>query len=132
MQKSSRQKRRERRQVRLKRRIKTNSGVISMSEVEASSMAEPVSTKKKKKLWINWTCENRDNRPRFSNPWEWTTVRTVHWVFRICRFLRLKELFWWTVSGYSGRTVQSGLGFKTLIKTTHSYLEISLVFFFFF
>ena len=49
MQKSSRQKRRERRQARLKRRIRTNSGAISMSEVEASSMAEPESTKKKKK-----------------------------------------------------------------------------------
>ncbi|KAL0004027.1 hypothetical protein SO802_011588 [Lithocarpus litseifolius] len=41
MQKSSRQKRRERRRARLKRRIRTNSGAISMSEVEVSSMAEP-------------------------------------------------------------------------------------------
>ena len=32
---SSRQKRRERRRARLKRRVRTNSGVISMSEVEA-------------------------------------------------------------------------------------------------
>ena len=60
MQKSSRQKHRERRQARLKRRIRTNSGAISMSEVEASSMAEPESTKKKKKtlnqlnLWELW------------------------------------------------------------------------------
>ena len=46
MQKSSRQICRERRRARLKRRIRTNSGAISMSEVEASSMAEPVSTKK--------------------------------------------------------------------------------------
>ena len=43
------QKRRERRWARLKRRIRTNSGPISMFEVEVSSMAEPVSTKKKKK-----------------------------------------------------------------------------------
>ena len=35
--------------MRLKRRIRTNSGPISMFEVEVSSMAEPVSTKKKKK-----------------------------------------------------------------------------------
>ena len=47
MPKSSRQKRRERRQARLKRRIRTNGGAILMSEVEASSMAELVSTKKK-------------------------------------------------------------------------------------
>ena len=33
--------------MRLKRRIRTNSSAISMFEVEASSMAEPVSTKKK-------------------------------------------------------------------------------------
>ena len=33
----------------MKRRIRTNSGAISMSEVKASSMVEPVSTKKKKK-----------------------------------------------------------------------------------
>ena len=46
MQKSSQQKRRERRRARLKRRIRTNSGAISMFEVEASSMVEPVSTKK--------------------------------------------------------------------------------------
>ena len=46
---SSRQKHRERRRVRLKRRVRANSGAISMSEVEASSMAEPVSTQKKKK-----------------------------------------------------------------------------------
>ena len=39
----------ERRRVRLKRRVRANSGAISMSEVEASSMAEPVSTPKKKK-----------------------------------------------------------------------------------
>ena len=92
---SSRQKRRERRRARMKRRIRTNSGAISMSEVEASSMAEPVSTKKKKK---NWTFENCDNHPQFSNPWGWTAVFMVHWVFHICRFLRLKEPFWWTVS----------------------------------
>ena len=49
MPKSSRQKRRERRQARLKRRIRTNGGAILMSEVEASSMAELVSTQKKKK-----------------------------------------------------------------------------------
>ena len=49
MQKSSRQKRNERRRARLKRRIRKNSGAISMSEVEASSMAEHESTKKKKK-----------------------------------------------------------------------------------
>ena len=47
MPKSSRQNRRERRQARLKRRIRTNGGAILMSEVEASSMAELVSTKKK-------------------------------------------------------------------------------------
>ena len=47
MQKSSRQKRNERRRARLKRRIRTNSGAISMSEVEASLMAEPESTKNK-------------------------------------------------------------------------------------
>ena len=35
--------------MRLKRRIRTNSGAILMSEVEASSMAEPISTKKEKK-----------------------------------------------------------------------------------
>ena len=35
--------------MRLKRRTRTNSGAISMSEVEASSMAEPISTKKEKK-----------------------------------------------------------------------------------
>ena len=46
---SSRQKHRERRRVRLKRIVRANSGAISMSEVEASSMAEPVSTPKKKK-----------------------------------------------------------------------------------
>ena len=46
---SSRQKRRERRRARLKRTVRTNSGAISMSEVKASSMAEPVSTKKEKK-----------------------------------------------------------------------------------
>ena len=45
---SSRQKHRERRRVRLKRRVRANSGAISMFEVEASSMAEPVSTQKKK------------------------------------------------------------------------------------
>ena len=33
----------------MKRRIRTNSGAISMSKVETSSLAEPVSTKKKKK-----------------------------------------------------------------------------------
>ena len=49
MQKSSRQKRNERRRARLKRRIRTNSGAISMFEFEASSMAEPESTHKKKK-----------------------------------------------------------------------------------
>ena len=64
-----------------------------MFEFEASSMAEPESTKKKKKLWINLTYENRDNRPRFSNLWGWTAIRTVHWVFHIYRFLRLKESF---------------------------------------
>ena len=69
-----------------------------MFEFQASSMAEPESTqKKKKKLWINWTYENRDNRPRFSNLWGWTAIRTVHWVFHICQFLRLKWPFWWTV-----------------------------------
>ena len=35
--------------MRLIRRIRTNSGAISMSEVEASSMAKPISTKKEKK-----------------------------------------------------------------------------------
>ena len=50
---SSRQKRRERRRARMKRRIRTNSGAISMSEVEASSMAEPVTTIKKKKNFLN-------------------------------------------------------------------------------
>ena len=34
----------------MKRRIRTTSGAISMSEVEASSMAEPVTTIKKKKI----------------------------------------------------------------------------------
>ena len=32
-----------------KQNLRTNSGAISMSEVEASLMVEPVSTKKKKK-----------------------------------------------------------------------------------
>ena len=48
MKKSSQQKRREIKRARLKRRIRTNSGAISMSKVETSSLAEPVSTKKKK------------------------------------------------------------------------------------
>ena len=127
MQKSSRQKRRERRQARLKRRIRTNSGAISMSEVEASSMAEPESTKNKTLNQLNlW------------EPWQSSAVfkpvrlnRSSHGSlsFHICRFLRLKEPFWWTVFGYPGRTVWFGLGFKTLIKTTHSYLKISLFFF---
>ena len=32
-----------------KQNLRTNSGAISMSEIEASSMAKPISTKKKKK-----------------------------------------------------------------------------------
>ena len=47
---SSWQKHRERRRARLKRRVRTNSGVISMFEVGASSMVELVSTKKKNKV----------------------------------------------------------------------------------
>ena len=47
MKKSSQQKRREIKRARLKRRIRTNSSAISMSKVETSSLAEPVSTKKK-------------------------------------------------------------------------------------
>ena len=39
--------------VRLRRRIRRNVGAISRSKVEASIMAEPVYTKKKKKLSIN-------------------------------------------------------------------------------
>ena len=38
----------ERGQARLRRRIRTNSGAISMSGVEALTMAEPISTTKKK------------------------------------------------------------------------------------
>ena len=50
MQKQQSAKRRERRRARLKRRVRTNSGVISMFEVGASSMVELVSTKKKNKV----------------------------------------------------------------------------------
>ena len=32
-----------------KQNLRTNSGAISMSEIEASSMAKPISTQKKKK-----------------------------------------------------------------------------------
>ena len=42
-------KHRKRRRARLKRRIRTNSGANSMSGVEASSMADPINTKKEKK-----------------------------------------------------------------------------------
>ena len=38
--------------------------------------------------------------------------------FSIERFLRLKEPKKWTVRGFSGRTVRSGPGFKTLDQTT--------------
>ena len=41
----------ERGRARLRRRIRTNSGAISMSRVEALTMVEPISTKKKKKTF---------------------------------------------------------------------------------
>ena len=38
-----------------KQNLRTNSGAISMSEIEASSMAKPISTQKKKKKKKNQT-----------------------------------------------------------------------------
>ena len=70
MQKSSRQKCRERRRARLKRRIRTNSGAISMSEVEASSMAEPISTKKIKIKKIKKSL----NQLNLREPWQLSAV----------------------------------------------------------
>ena len=52
---------------------------------------------------------------RFSEPCGWTAVWTVTCFFGIERFLSIKEPLLWEVHGFSGRTVRSGPGFKTMV-----------------
>ena len=59
---------------------------------------------------------------RFSKSWGPTAVRMGPCFFPIERFLRLKEPPKWAVWDFPSRTVQSGLGFKTLIKNFATYL----------
>ena len=51
---------------------------------------------------------------RFSEPWDPTAVCTGPCFFPIERFLRLKEPQKWTIQYFSGWTVRSCPGFKTL------------------
>ena len=61
---------------------------------------------------------NRKNRQRFSNPGGLTAVCTAYCFSCIGRLLRVKNRYWWTISGYSGRTIRSGSGFTSLPTIT--------------
>ena len=85
-------------------------------------------------FFFKGTYENCENHSWFLKPWGLTVVRTDPYFFPIERFLRLKELQKWVVRGFSGWTIQSGPGFKTL-HSCASYISLlffitSLLFFF--
>ena len=63
-------------------------------------------------------------RSRFSKPCGWTAVQTVPCIFGTDRFLSIKEPWLWEVHGFSGRTVRSGPGFKTLPLSTSVYFLV--------
>ena len=57
------------------------------------------------------------NRERFLDPAGSTAVGTISCFLCIERFLGSKEPDWWEGHGYSGRTVRSGPGLKTMLIT---------------
>ena len=73
-----------------KQNLRTNSGAISMSEIEASSMAKPISTKKKKKKKSQTTTTTTLNH-------ESTRIMTTVHDFKTCevepRFAWFTEFF---------------------------------------
>ena len=69
-----------------------------------------------RKVEAERNCSNLKNRPRFSERYSLTTVRTACCLFLIERFLKLKKPQNWAVQGFPDRTILSGLGFKTLSK----------------
>ena len=71
-------------------------------------------------------CPNLKNRSRFTEPGGQTAVRAGPCFFCIERFFTLNRPSNWTVRGFSGRTVRSGPGFKTLAKKTKINLDFIL------
>ena len=81
------------------------------------SQNSPEELKQKETVWTSKTDLGSQNR----------TVRTGPYFFPIEQFLKLKKLQNWEVHDFSGRTVQSGPGFKTSLMKWPSYQGCAVI-----
>ena len=81
------------------------------------SQNSPEKLKQKETVWTSKTDLGSQNR----------TVRMGPYFFPIEQFLKLKKLQNWEVHDFSGRTVQSGPGFKTSLMKWPSYQGCAVI-----